>query len=85
MGCTAEVPLPLYASGATPQEFTADFTPETPLCFDVRPARGLLPPAPSGKTAAGAAAAAAAAAAAGGGDKEKDKAAAPITVLFTSK
>jgi hypothetical protein len=46
MGRTAELPLLLFSSGDAPVEFTAEFTPESPLCFDVRPARGLLPVAP---------------------------------------
>jgi len=44
MGCTAELPLMLYSSGPHPQPFTAEFTPESPLNFDVLPASGLLPP-----------------------------------------
>lgn len=47
MGCTAELPLMLYSSGSNPQPFTAEFTPDTPLNFDVLPASGILPPAPA--------------------------------------
>lgn len=46
MGCTAELPLKLCSPGPSPQPFTAEFTPETPLNFDVIPAQGLLPVAP---------------------------------------
>lgn len=45
LGCTAEEPLQLTASGPEPQAFTAEFTPESPLNFDVVPAQGMLPPA----------------------------------------
>ena len=48
MGCTAELPLMLYSSGPVPQAFTAEFTPDSPLNFDVVPAKGMLPPAPIG-------------------------------------
>ncbi|KAF8055917.1 CFAP47 [Scenedesmus sp. PABB004] len=48
MGATAELPLRLYASGGQAQPFTAEFTPDSPLNFDVRPARSVLPPAPRG-------------------------------------
>eukprot|EP00775_Hariotina_reticulata_P012144 gene12144-12282_t len=44
MNCTAELPLMLFSSGDQPQPFTAEFTPESPLNFDVTPASGLLPP-----------------------------------------
>jgi len=47
LGCTAELPLYLSASGPEPQAFTAEFTPESPLNFDVLPSRGLLPAAPA--------------------------------------
>jgi hypothetical protein len=43
LGCTAELPLFLTASGPEPQPFTAEFTPESPLNFDVVPSKGLLP------------------------------------------
>lgn len=90
MGRTAELPLVLYSFGDAPEEFTAEFTPESPLTFDVRPAKGLLPVAPPQAGAHGAAAAAAAAgvgavggavtgAAAGGASP------APITVLYTCR
>ncbi len=46
MGCTAELPLMLYSSSDKPQPFTAAFTPETPLVFDVDPASGMLQPEP---------------------------------------
>jgi hypothetical protein len=52
MGCTAELPLLLYSSGPQPQPFSADFTPDSPLNFDVLPAKGMLPPAPAGEAAA---------------------------------
>jgi hypothetical protein len=45
LGCAAELPLFLSASGPETQPFTAQFTPESPLNFDVVPSRGLLPPA----------------------------------------
>lgn len=45
LGCTAELPLYLTASGSQPQPFTAEFTPDSPLNFDVQPCKGLLPPA----------------------------------------
>jgi hypothetical protein len=54
MGCTAELPLLLYSSGPQPQPFTADFTPDSPLNFDVLPAKGMLPPAPADEAAAAA-------------------------------
>lgn len=57
MGCTAELPLMLYSSGPTMQPFTAEFTPESPLNFDARPASGLLPPMPQGGQALSTAAA----------------------------
>jgi hypothetical protein len=44
MNCTAELPLMVYSSGGEPQPFTAEFTPESPLNFDVTPACGTLPP-----------------------------------------
>lgn len=43
LGCTAELPLFLTASGPESQPFTAEFTPESPLNFDVVPSKGLLP------------------------------------------
>lgn len=46
LNTTAELPLFLTASGPEPQPFTAEFTPESPLNFDVVPSRGVLPPAP---------------------------------------
>lgn len=45
LNCTAELPLYLTASGPEPQPFTAEFTPESPLNFDVLPCKGLLPAA----------------------------------------
>jgi hypothetical protein len=51
LGCSAELPLFLTASGPEPQPFTAEFTPESPLNFDVVPSRGLLPPAAASGTA----------------------------------
>jgi hypothetical protein len=45
LNCTAELPLYLTASGPESQPFTAEFTPESPLNFDVLPCKGLLPPA----------------------------------------
>lgn len=44
LGCTAELPVHLAASGPDPQPFQAEFTPESPLNFDVVPAVGTLPP-----------------------------------------
>ncbi|KAF6261116.1 hypothetical protein COO60DRAFT_1637017 [Scenedesmus sp. NREL 46B-D3] len=54
MGCVAELPLLLYSSGREPQPFSADFTPDSPLNFDVVPAKGMLPPAPASEAAGGA-------------------------------
>ena len=45
-GTTAYVPLRLYASGSTPQPFTASFPGDTTLAFNVVPHKGMLPPAP---------------------------------------
>ena len=41
-------PLPpcSYSSGLEPQPFTAWFSPDTPLTFDIRPAKGMLYPRP---------------------------------------
>lgn len=46
MGCTAELPLWLYAPGPLPTPFTAELSPDTPLALDITPSSGLLPPAP---------------------------------------
>jgi hypothetical protein len=75
MGCTAELPLLLYSSGPQPQPFSADFTPDSPLNFDVLPAKGMLPPAPAGDAAA----------AAGGGEADGDASQAPLKVTFLCK
>ncbi|KXZ50888.1 hypothetical protein GPECTOR_14g137 [Gonium pectorale] len=46
VGATASIPLRLYASGNEPQPFTATFPSDTPMCFNVVPSKGVLPPAP---------------------------------------
>lgn len=46
-GQASLLPLNLYASGPTPQPFTASFALDTPVCFSVTPAEGMLPPAPA--------------------------------------
>jgi hypothetical protein len=74
VGRTAEHPLGLYSSGDGPEEFTAEFTPESPLAFDVRPARGLLPVAPAAGCAVG-----------GVGEGAGGAAVAPITVTYTCR
>jgi hypothetical protein len=76
MGCTAELPLLLYSSGTQPQPFSADFTPDSPLNFDVLPAKGMLPPEAASEGAA---------AAVGGADGDAAKAAAPLQVTFLCK
>eukprot|EP00798_Chlamydomonas_sp_ICE-L_P015727 gene15727-21848_t len=54
MDQTSKVPVYLYSTTSEPQAFTAGFTADTPLNFDVTPSRGILPPmlqegeAPSG-------------------------------------
>jgi hypothetical protein len=73
LGATAELPLALYASGAVPQAFSAEFTPDSPLVFDVLPGRGLLPPAPG------------AGGGEGGGEQQALQPAAPLRVTFTCK
>lgn len=87
LGCTAELPLYLSASGPEPQPFTAEFTPESPLNFDVLPSRGLLPAAPvtsSQEAAAGSSGSEreAGAAAAGAGSATEP---APLKVTFLCK
>jgi hypothetical protein len=65
VGSSSRAPVYLYSSGNGPEPFQAQFTLETPLCFDVHVAPGaVLPVRPA--AAAGAAGAAAAAAAGGG-------------------
>lgn len=46
MGCSSAAPVHLYASSSTAQEFKAEFTPDSPLCFDVHPTKGQLLPVP---------------------------------------
>jgi len=98
MDRTAELPLMLYAPGDSPVEFTAEFTVESPLCFDVRPGRGVLPVAPNmgieRASGGGAAIAQEGRRREDGGGVERGGhaaaaaaavAAAPITVLYTCK
>jgi hypothetical protein len=73
LNCTAE--LPLYLTASEPQPFTAEFTPESPLNFDVLPCKGLLPPA-AAETADGVDGKAAA---------EATGQPAPLTVTFVCK
>ncbi len=44
---TSRLPIYLYSSTDQPQPFTASFTSDTPLSFNVLPSRGVLPPAAS--------------------------------------
>lgn len=46
MDQTSSIPIYLYSSSDKPVPFTANFTPDTPLSFDVRPTKGMLQPAP---------------------------------------
>ncbi|CAD7694978.1 unnamed protein product [Ostreobium quekettii] len=43
MDQTAYVPVWLCSSTDEPEPFTANFTPDTPLQFEVKPAKGMLP------------------------------------------
>jgi len=45
MDQTATVPIQLFSSSDKPQPFTASFTSDTPIQFNVLPQRGMLPPA----------------------------------------
>ena len=88
MGRTAEIPLWLYAPGNAPAAFTAAFALQSSLCFDVRPASGVLPPAPpSGLAPSGAGTSELAV----GGSRRaaveagEVSAAAPLTVLYTCR
>lgn len=46
MGTTTQIPIVLFSSTGHPQPFSAYFTPESSMQFNVRPFEGFLPPKP---------------------------------------